>query len=180
MRVSGTGQPPHGVASNRRSRPSKGRSRTPLQSSSRCSAHPACGRRLHPRPVSVVTHAQAPSPPSGDGQTIECGQDHGLDTIVGGAGDDLLIGSATSYGANLTALDAILSEWASADLYATRITKLRAGTIPGGYKLDATTVVNDNLIDVLTGGLDQDWFITHTSTPDNVTDKDGSETRTVL
>jgi uncharacterized protein (TIGR03118 family) len=81
----------------------------------------------------------------------------GRDQLQGQAGDDLLIGGTTTHDANLAALMQILAELNSADDYATRIAKLRAGT--GGLPiLDATTVLDDAARDLLHAGQGLDWF----------------------
>lgn len=112
----------------------------------------------------------------GDGRDLLFGG-AGADSLTGGAGDDLLVGAPTVYDdpvLDLVALGAIRVEWTSGAPYATRINTVRTGIVPAGYRLDATTVINDSAIDRLTGGLDDDWFITHAPS-DVVTDASGSE-----
>jgi uncharacterized delta-60 repeat protein len=90
----------------------------------------------------------------------------GQDGIAGGGGDDLLIAGFTAFDANLTALNAIMAEWASPRDYATRIANLRGtGSGPrlnGDYFLKADgpdkTVFDDGVQDWLFGGAGQDWF----------------------
>jgi hypothetical protein len=110
----------------------------------------------------------------------------GMDTIVGGLGDDLIIGGVgsdlllgnlgsdllisgtTAFDRHDQALLAIAAEWSSGRDYATRI-----GNIAGTNTLDARlnrdyfltkskngvgTVSDDNSMDLLFGGLGQDWF----------------------
>lgn len=56
----------------------------------------------------------------------------GIDSLNGGDGDDLLIGGTTSRDADLTALNALMSEWARTDLgYQDRIDHL-TGAVAGG------------------------------------------------
>src|SRR5947209_3693522 len=58
----------------------------------------------------------------------------------------------------------VLSGWAGTDSYAARVAGIRAGT--GGVpKLDATTVIDDGVPDLLIGGPGRDWFI-GTAPPD--------------
>jgi len=90
----------------------------------------------------------------------------GQDGIVGDGGGDLLIAGFTAFDANLTALNAIMAEWASPRDYATRIANLRGtGSGPrlnGDYFLKADgpdkTVFDDGVQDWLFGGAGQDWF----------------------
>ncbi|MFO0907173.1 MAG: hypothetical protein U0794_02220 [Isosphaeraceae bacterium] len=108
----------------------------------------------------------------GDGADVIYGES-GFDVVIGGVGadrlsggfdDDLLFGGTTSFDAQDAALDAILNEWSRSDLpastsYSTRVANLRAGLVGiRGLKLDATTVQNDSLVDVLLGDDGQDWF----------------------
>jgi hypothetical protein len=51
----------------------------------------------------------------------------------------------------LAALGSILAEWTSADRSANRAAKISSGAIAGGYRLDATTTVDDGVVDTLTG-----------------------------
>jgi Ca2+-binding RTX toxin-like protein len=85
----------------------------------------------------------------------------GTDTLRSGDGADILVGDATIYDQNLTALEAILAEWARSDLgYDQRINDLRQGRgLNGSYVLSKNTVLGDGAVDVLTGGADLDWFV---------------------
>ena len=87
----------------------------------------------------------------------------GADTLRGGGGDDILIGGYTTYDADLQALLAVMSEWGSAADYATRVKHL-SGTLGGGlsgsYRLNSTTVQDDNTVDDLYGEAGTDWFFT--------------------
>lgn len=84
----------------------------------------------------------------------------GTDTLGGDAGDDILIGGTSSLSSNLTALNAIMAEWTSANSYATRVANLlNGGGANGTTKLNNTSVQNDSLAaDKLTGSSDMDWF----------------------
>jgi hypothetical protein len=87
----------------------------------------------------------------------------GNDTVRGGSGDDIVIGGFTDFDTSSDAHDqalmAILAEWQSADPYATRIAKIRAGVGPMLAKLVfGTTVHDDANASALTGGPGTDWF----------------------
>lgn len=80
----------------------------------------------------------------------------GHDGLFGGSGDDILIGGTTSYDNDPASLLMILNVWNSADAYATRVANLRNGV--GAPKLDATTVSDDGVADLLVGGSGLDWY----------------------
>lgn len=84
----------------------------------------------------------------------------GAVTLQGGNGDDILIGGTSSLSSNLTALNAIMAEWTSANSYATRVANLlNGGGANGTTKLNNTSVQNDSsAADKLTGSSDMDWF----------------------
>ncbi len=89
----------------------------------------------------------------------------GADSLKAGSGGDLLIGGSTVYDNNLAALNAIMAEWTSADVYAVKIKKLM-GTIKGGKNgnvlLTVTgtspSVTNNHQASTLSGGAGLDWF----------------------
>jgi Ca2+-binding RTX toxin-like protein len=89
----------------------------------------------------------------------------GADTLSGGNGDDLLIAGSTSYEAptavNQQALALVLKEWSRSDIsYAARIGHLQnGGGLNGSARLNSSTVQDDQSVDILTGGLGQDWFL---------------------
>jgi uncharacterized protein (TIGR03118 family) len=95
------------------------------------------------------------------GRDILVGGD-GRDLLRGHSGDDLLIAGTTVHDDQAPALLQIQAEWTSADPYRTRIEKLRSGT-SGLPKLDATTVGDDGVIDVLRGNPGLDWFFVGTA-----------------
>jgi hypothetical protein len=112
----------------------------------------------------------------------------GRDLLIGGSGADsitgngnaILISGTTSYGSNLTALDAILAEWASTDGYSTRINDITTGGgLNNSYMLNSSTVIDDlatnNLSDA--GTSTGDWFVVNPR--DKVTIHNG-ETVTVI
>jgi Ca2+-binding RTX toxin-like protein len=109
----------------------------------------------------------------------------GADTITGN-GKDILISGTTSYdsnsSANIAALDAILAEWASSDLYKTRINKIMAGVGSGGTAaLNTTTVHSDGLVNTLSDGsqpTQNNWFFA--SSQDNITKKQANEVVTTI
>jgi Ca2+-binding RTX toxin-like protein len=75
----------------------------------------------------------------------------GPDTVFGGSGDDILIAGYTDYDAstlaNDLALEAILAEWQSANLYSTRIARIKSGVGPNGTdKLVWGVTVHDNAV----------------------------------
>lgn len=82
----------------------------------------------------------------------------GTDMLGGKTGDDLLIGSTSSL--SVDALISIMSEWTSANDYATRVTNLlNGGGANGTTKLNNITLQDDSsAADKLTGSADLDWF----------------------
>ncbi len=87
--------------------------------------------------------------------------------MLGGSGDDILIGGLTPQlfdesvprGINATAVAAVMSEWTSDRSYSQRINRLRAGVGAGNLvRLTADTVLNDGLADILFGQGGDDWF----------------------
>jgi hypothetical protein len=106
----------------------------------------------------------------GGGRDILIGRGGADNNLVGGGDDDILIGGSTSYDSpmDLTALDAIMAEWASGDSFSTRQTKLMNGVGAGGvgtgpYKLTTGTggtVIDDGSTDTTNGGGGSNWIIT--------------------
>jgi FG-GAP-like repeat/RTX calcium-binding nonapeptide repeat (4 copies)/FG-GAP repeat len=86
----------------------------------------------------------------------------GADTLRAAYGGAILIGGYTDYDANLQGLVAIMKEWGRTDAdYNTRLKHLQgtlAGGLNGSYRLNATTVHDDNAIDSLNGWAGMDWF----------------------
>ncbi len=114
----------------------------------------------------LIGGAGADTISGGTGRSILIGG-KGKDVVKGGSGDDIVIGGYTNYDAsgdvNDKALSAIVAEWQSADVYATRIAKITAG-VTGGYKLIwGTTVHDDGVASTLTGGAGMNWFFKGTS-----------------
>ncbi len=105
------------------------------------------------------------------GRDILIGGD-GRDLLAGGGDDDLLIAGPTVYDAQPGMLQQIQTEWTSSDSYDMRVAALRTGA--GGLpRLDATTVMDDGLRDVLVGGPGMDWFFTGMG--DSITDQEAGE-----
>ncbi|MFL5245771.1 MAG: beta strand repeat-containing protein [Gemmataceae bacterium] len=105
----------------------------------------------------------------------------GADVLTGGAADDLLIAGATSYDANMSALQSIMAEWHSGHSYADRIDLIRGVTsnplyssrLNGSNFFNASTVFGDSATDQLTGGLGMDWF--WVAMGQDSTDRNGTE-----
>ena len=101
------------------------------------------------------------------------------DTVTGN-GDDILISRTTNYdgntGANIAALDAILAEWSSSDLYSTRISKIMSGITVGSstVALNTTTCQSDGVVNAVSDGTaatQNNWFIVNSK--DTVTKQAG-------
>jgi len=89
----------------------------------------------------------------------------GSDKLAGGASDDLLIGGKTDFDADLTGLGFLVAEWNPQTFdYATRIQHLTGtpGGLNSGRFLNATTVEDDLIKDVLTGAAGSDYFVVST------------------
>ncbi len=107
----------------------------------------------------------------------------GADTLVGGPNQDLLIGGSTTFDTNVTALGAIMAEWASSAGYATKIkqlTSIQTGSKNGSTLLTVATVLNNGQASTLTGGKGLDWF--WSSSEDTITDLNngGTETKSTI
>ncbi len=84
-----------------------------------------------------------------------------LGAAVGANSGSLMIAGATNFDQNDSALSAIMHEWGSSDIYATRISKIRNGQIGAGVTMNASTVhPTAHVVDQLyasPGGYD--WFL---------------------
>jgi Ca2+-binding RTX toxin-like protein len=80
------------------------------------------------------------------------------DRLRGGSDDDLLIGGTTSHDTNDAALLAVMTEWKSANPFATRVANIMSGSTTGGVMLNLSTVFSDNLANRLIGDLGSDWL----------------------
>jgi uncharacterized delta-60 repeat protein len=132
----------------------------------------------------------------GDGDDLLHGQDgrdlliggDGADRIIGHADDDILVAGYTIYDSDVTALQAILSEWTSARTYAQRVSNIQGptGANNGSYFLKPfdsstnnsdATAFDDGDVDILTGNSGQDLFLFNSdvSGQDTITDLSASE-----
>lgn len=97
----------------------------------------------------------------------------GGDVLQGGIDDDLLLSGSSSYESTPAILQALLTEWASANPYQIRVDHL-LGTTGGGanstFILSPATVTTDTDADYLTGNTGQDWFLAN-SLQDTLTDQ---------
>jgi hypothetical protein len=85
----------------------------------------------------------------------------GVDALFGRGGDDILIGGDTTHATNLVALASLHQRLIGSGSFTTRRTALTSGTgVSGGFALSATTVLNDNAADYLTGDTGSDLFFT--------------------
>jgi hypothetical protein len=93
----------------------------------------------------------------------------GVSGSIDGGGDSILIGGTTAYDQNLTALQAIMAEFARTDRnFHQRVNDIMTGTgLNGPYVLNTdptlgpVTVFDDGAADTLTGGGGLDWFFVH-------------------
>lgn len=103
----------------------------------------------------------------GSGRNILIGGG-GSDTLVGGSGgDSILIGDATIYDTNMTALNAIFAEWTRTDLsFEQRVADLispgqQPRSLNGPFTLDKKSIISDGAPDTLIGGSGLTWaFVT--------------------
>jgi hypothetical protein len=104
----------------------------------------------------------------GGGRTIIIGG-LGSDHLQAGSGDAILVAGTTDFDRDLSALDAVLAEWARTDeSYLQRVANLSNTTVDGvapngqglneGYFLNASTVQDDGDGNLLVGGPGMDWF----------------------
>jgi Ca2+-binding RTX toxin-like protein len=84
----------------------------------------------------------------------------GLDVLRGGDGSDRLVGGATLYADNHTALDAIMAKWGRTDIgYDQRISHICQGRgLNDVLAMNKDTVLDDGAAD-LSGGDGMDWFV---------------------
>lgn len=107
---------------------------------------------------------------------------NGVDQVFGngnsGAGNDenVLIGNRTQLDGNDQALAVLLTEWSSANDFATRRTKLKTGI--NGARLSSATVLNDSAVDTLVASSGQNWFWNYAApaaSPDTMTGKKATD-----
>ncbi len=108
----------------------------------------------------------------GAGRDILIGGD-GMDHLVGSRGDDILIGGRTAFDNDPATLLQLLNAWTAPLSYHDRVAEIRAG-VSGVPKLDATTVFDDGVRDVLVGGPGLDWFFG--APPDKFHPRPGEQT----
>jgi Ca2+-binding RTX toxin-like protein len=112
----------------------------------------------------IVGDANANVLVGGTGRNVLIG-DGGGDTLTGGGGFNLLIGSATSYDANLAALQALMQYWdnpgaTTLDALVNPLKSKKGVTVNGqALILNSSTVQTDNAADSLIGGGGATWFI---------------------
>ena len=121
----------------------------------------------------------------GDGRDIIVGG-FGADTLIGGDGEDILIAGEVvleSEEDDLSPVHAIVAEWASARSYAERVANLSGvgtGENENGpfFLIPGVTVIDDEDVDYLTGGLGYlDWFF-YNLFQDIITDEEEDEVLT--
>jgi Ca2+-binding RTX toxin-like protein len=80
---------------------------------------------------------------------------------VGSTSGSILVGGSTDFDQNDVALATIIQEWGSSDAYATRISKIKGGTLAGGVALTSTTVQQPptHVVDQLFASTGWDWFV---------------------
>jgi hypothetical protein len=122
--------------------------------------------------ITQVIGSQGNSLLVGDGNDNFLQGGLGRNILIGGAGsdtldataskdDNILIGGATQWDMNLTALQAIAQVWNdTTQSFDQRVQALQNGVVIGGqtYALDRSTVQPDNSPDSLNGGGGRNWF----------------------
>jgi hypothetical protein len=96
----------------------------------------------------------------GRGRSILIGG-KGTDLLLGGSDRDLLIGGTTAYDVNLGALAALRTSWSGPGSFSARKQAIQNGIASSFGKLTLVagdTVRDDEAIDILLGGADQDWL----------------------
>jgi uncharacterized repeat protein (TIGR01451 family) len=87
----------------------------------------------------------------------------GIDTLDGVLGENILIAGYTKYDSHERALTAILNEWNSGRTYDQRTASIAQGLggLNAGYSLSQASVFDDDVLDILLGGLGLDWYFSH-------------------
>jgi Ca2+-binding RTX toxin-like protein len=98
----------------------------------------------------------------GTGRNLIIGE-NGADQLFGGGGDSILIGGTTPYDADLTALSAIMKEWAQTDLsFSQRMSHIqKGGGLNGTDVLNAKTVSEDTTAKTFHDAAGLDWIFAH-------------------
>ncbi len=94
-------------------------------------------------------------------------------TLVGGIGDDILVGGTTVWDTHPVAIDAIMAEWTRTDLsWRQRMVHIvRGGGLNGTYVLNPNTVIGNEKPNLMSGLSGRDLFY---ADPINVTDFDSN------
>jgi uncharacterized repeat protein (TIGR01451 family) len=80
---------------------------------------------------------------------------------VGPTSGSILVGGSTDFDQNDVALATIMQEWGSSDAYATRVSKIKGGSLTGGVAFTSTTVHQPpaHVVDQLYASTGFDWFL---------------------
>jgi Ca2+-binding RTX toxin-like protein len=89
---------------------------------------------------------------------------HDQDELLGENGNDLLLGGTTVYEDRWESYSALLNEWTSSAVYATRIERMESALFAARLE-SGETVLDDGVADALFGGGWQDWFFVTGSMP---------------
>ncbi len=84
----------------------------------------------------------------------------GNDILLGGGDDDIIIGGTTVHDNNVNALNLIMATWTSGASFNDRVAALTGG---GGLLQANVNVLNDNSLDILTGGGGRDLIFGDTN-----------------
>jgi Ca2+-binding RTX toxin-like protein len=109
----------------------------------------------------------------------------GTDILDGGGDDDVLVPGTWSGEYDDGGLAAVSSEWSRLDRnYLQRVKALRGDLsdgFNGGYRVNATTVSDDGVADILAGGAARDWFLAATAgvNKDAITSESGEIVTTI-
>ncbi len=111
----------------------------------------------------------------------------GPDALSGGGDEDILIGGTTSFDDDNDALASLVAEWGDASKSnADRVFNLRNGGGLNGSNVlvGGSTVFNDNVVDLYTGGSGRDWFFRRVAgnvlQRDTILDNSSGEELTIL
>jgi len=112
----------------------------------------------------------------------------GPDALNGGTGEDILIGGTTAFDNNNEALASLSAEWGdTSKTNAQRVANLKgpSGGLNGSnFLIGGSTVFNDNVVDLYTGGSGRDWFFRrvagNAAQRDTILDNSTGEELTIL
>jgi len=105
----------------------------------------------------IVGDAGDDSVDSGGGADLVIGG-LGKDALNGNVDGDILIGGWTTYDGNSAELESILTLWASAAPYATRVLAIQDELFSERLESEET-IFDDGVADTVTGGDGEDWFV---------------------